>query len=57
MAEQRITFEISEETADQAALVAAEMGLPVETLAKTAFEAYLDGVREAMSWDLDQLEG
>ena len=44
-------------TVNKARMVASEMGRDVSDLARLAFEAYLDGVREARSMDLDDGAG
>ena len=53
---ERVSFEVETATAAEAREVAREMGLEVAELARSAFEAYLDGAREARALDLDEDE-
>lgn len=53
----RLEFEIPDDLQSEAADVAAEMGISIEALARSAFEGYLDGVRTVRRDDLDELGG
>jgi len=53
MAEHVIRFEVDAALAREAGDVAAELGVTVQELGKTAFEAYMAGVREVRQLDLD----
>lgn len=49
----RLEFEIPDGLQSEAAEVAAEMGVSIEDIARSALEGYLDGVRTVRRDDLD----
>jgi len=57
MAAGDVTFRIPAKLLEEAAAIAAEMGLGVEDIAEQAFVAYVLGVRQARLNDVDESSG
>ena len=53
----QVTFETSAACLAEADQVAVELRVGIDVLARTAFETYLDRVREMRLFDLDELGG